>query len=126
MKDAFIMLEYKGAIYTVVLDAEDYEKYKHINWSVTNKSRHSTSPKLYVRHNTRRRKEGKQVSVSLHRLIAGATSPEVVVDHDDGNTFNCRRVNLVCTTVAVNARKQKHYQERRANGHFGAIQKSKH
>lgn len=110
-QDAFIILPYKGVLHTVVLDVEDYEKYKDIKWHLVNKSRHATSPKLYVRHNTRRRKEGKQIAVYLHRLIANAL-PGVVVDHDDNNSLNCRRSNLKCVTVSENARKQNHALQR--------------
>lgn len=110
-KDAFIILPYKGVLHTVVLDVEDYEKYKHIKWHITNKSRHANSPKLYVRHNTRRRREGKQIGIYLHRLIANAL-PGVVVDHIDNNSLNCRRANLKCVTVSENARKQDHALQR--------------
>ena len=110
-RDAFIVLPYKGELYTVILDVEDYEKYKGIKWALCNKSRHATSPKLYVRHNTRRRREGKQVAVYLHRLIANAL-PGVVVDHIDNNSLNCRRSNLKCVTVSENARKQNHALQR--------------
>ena len=110
--DAFIMLPYKGELHTVVLDVADYEKYKDIKWHLINKSRHATSPKLYVRHNTRCRKEGKQIARYLHRLVANAL-PGVVVDHIDNNSLNCRRGNLKCVTIEENARKQDHALQRR-------------
>lgn len=109
---AFISIWCKGELYTVVLDVEDYEKYKDMKWHLVNKSRHDTSPKLYVRHNTRRRKEGKQIATYLHRLIANAL-PGVVVDHIDNDSLNCRRSNLKCVTVPENARKQNHALQRK-------------
>ena len=110
--DAFIMIPWKGELCTIVLDAEDYEKYKDIKWHLTNKSRHASSPKLYARHNTRCRPQKKQIGVYLHRLVANAL-PGVVVDHLDGNSLNNRRSNLKCTTVEENARRQNHALQRR-------------
>ena len=108
--DAFILIPYKKTLMTVVLDAEDYEKFKNVKWRIDNCSRHSASPKLYVRHNTTR--GGKQITTYLHRVIKNAL-PGLVVDHDDGDTMNNRRSNLKIVTVDVNAKKQNHALQRK-------------
>jgi hypothetical protein len=109
--DAFFNIPYHGQIYSVIVDRGDFEKYKYLKWHWANCSRHkNTPPKLYARYQTKR--GGKNVTYYLHRLVANAL-PGVVVDHEDGNGLNCRRRNLICTSVAENARRQLSAVERR-------------
>lgn len=42
--------------------------------------------------------------VYLHRLVAGVDDPEVEVDHQNGDTLNCRRGNLRPASRVTNAR----------------------
>lgn len=77
----------------VTVDDKDYEKFKDMRWHV-GKNGYAVSTK-YIRGSGR--KNQKNQSIYLHRLIMDC--PEsMVVDHINGNKLDNRRENLrICT-----------------------------
>ena len=76
--------------YYTVVDEEDYALASRHKWSLVDKGK-------YKYAKTRRRVGGKQVCLSLHRLIVDAKKGQVV-DHIDHNGLDNRRKNLrICT-----------------------------
>ena len=72
---------------TVTVDATDYPFVTQWKWRLNSKG--------YVRRNTR------QGSILLHRILMSATDEEIV-DHEDRNPLNCRRGNLRVATYSQN------------------------
>jgi len=106
--DAFMLIERKGEIFTVVLDVEDYERLKGYNWFIERCSAADRKPKYYAKRNG----PGRGKKTYMHREIAGAL-PGLVVDHRDGNGLNNRKDNFKVTTQPDNARRQNHAVRRR-------------
>ncbi len=80
----------KNVKYNLVtlVDNDDYEKYKNINWSLVNK-------RYAGRQLSRKNGIEKQTKVFLHRLIMGINNDlSVSVDHIDGNGLNNQKANL--------------------------------
>lgn len=102
---------YKGDFFALTVDAADAHVLDAFKWSVTNRSRHASAPKYYLRR--RVWKNGKQVEVIyLHREVLGVL-PGIVVDHLDGNGLNCTRANMILTTQPENAKYHRQIHRKR-------------
>lgn len=78
-------------IFDVLIDTEDLEKVKDINWNVELDSK---GKKFYVRN--------RKKNLRLHRVITNCP-PNLVVDHINHNTLDNRKSNLrICTTKENN------------------------
>ena len=88
---------------SIVIDEEDYRWASQWRWQ-WNPSKNKK--KLYVRRTGRY--QGRYVSVYLHKLICQRAwgpppSPcHIIADHRNGNTLDCRRLNLGWETPAGN------------------------
>lgn len=78
-----------------IVDAADYEWLNQWKWSV------SPDGRTFYARRTETSPEGKDVPVSMHRLIASAPRG-VEVDHKDGNGLNNTRGNLRLATHSQN------------------------
>lgn len=85
----------------VMVDDDIYEQVKDRSWRLIPVS----GGKIYVGWKTH--KNGKDVTVYLHRLVMGF--PKGMVDHWDHNIFDCRRENL---RVVTNSQNQMNSQKR--------------
>ena len=108
--DSIIPIQSRGELFMVVVDEEDYDRLSKFRWSIGKCSGPDRNPKYYVRRHVCR--QGKQVTVYMHREVLGVL-PGVVVDHLDGNGLNNTKRNLRATTVYENARRQIHAYNRR-------------
>lgn len=78
----------------VVLDYADWLRFKDYKWR-------SGGPRCpYAKRD--KRVGGKRTTVYLHREIMNAPDG-LVVNHDDGDTYNCRRKNLTCVRWRSNS-----------------------
>jgi len=68
----------------VLIDTEDYEKIRHLNWCI--------SPDGYVVSN----------KIRLHRLVMEQNNPKIFVDHIDGNKLNNTKDNLKLSNLQLN------------------------
>lgn len=88
---------------TIVIDEEDYLWASQWRWGI-NPSKNKK--KLYVRRTSSY--QGRFISVYLHKLIcqrtwgAPPTSSHIIADHRNGNTLDCRRLNLGWETPSGN------------------------
>lgn len=111
MASHYRLYPYAGEHHTVEIDEDNLPLLDAHRWSLTNCSRHTNAPKLYLRR--RKYKGKKQVEVIyLHREIMGAL-PGVVVDHLDGNGLNCTRANMILTTQPENAKYHRQIHRKR-------------
>lgn len=93
-----------------IIDAEDLEKVSPYAWNVGN-GRYAASGSF--------RLDGKQIWVKLHRFLVDATDDEVV-DHINGDTFDCRKSNLrKCTTSDNNKNRGK--QKKTSSSKFKGV-----
>lgn len=84
----------RGLFATV--DASDYDWLMQWKWSASRQGRKGTKrPKWRAVRVVA--ENGKQRTILMHRQIAGPNENEVV-DHDDGNSLNNRRGNLITCT----------------------------
>lgn len=85
------MIEVTTRNYTWCIDDEDYSLFNSRNWGA-----HNTGSNIYLTYlenKTRRR--------YFHREVMQATATDIV-DHINGDTFNCCKSNLRNTTHSVN------------------------
>lgn len=80
--------------FVALVDDEDYERVMQFKWYA-----HRDNGNVYARSDIRR--NGKKVSLRLHRFILDAP-PDVLVDHADGNGLDCTRRNIRFATVSQN------------------------
>lgn len=84
----------------VIVDDDDYIKYSCYKWYARKRGNY-----VYAALNISR--NGKFTTYLLHRLISGALYEYDIVDHINGNTLDCRKINLRKTTKGNN-NKNKH------------------
>lgn len=84
-----------GDKYEVLIDTEDIDRVSHIKWGVLVLG----CGKVYVQGRTPKAEGGKLIY--LHRLITNASKGEVV-DHQNGNTLDNRKANLLVTNQTGN------------------------
>lgn len=82
--------------YVAIVDDEDYESLSQFKWGVGAQKKNAT---VYAFR--RKRQGGKQVSILMHREIAGALKDEQV-DHRNHCGIDNRKVNLRRVSVAQN------------------------
>lgn len=74
--------------YTALVDDEDYERVRGLNWRV---------------QRTKNRRTVYAVAIlKLHRFILGIEDSVILVDHKNGNGLNCQRHNLRIATKSQN------------------------
>ena len=108
MNTAFMLIQRKNELFTVLLDQEDYERLKGFKWFIEVCSAADRNPKYYVKRNG----PGRGKKTYMHREITGAL-PGVVVDHKNGSGLDNRKENLRLTTQEDNARRQIHAVRRK-------------
>src|SRR5437660_1379321 len=92
--------------YVALVDDEDFKRVSQFKWHARVVRRKDGSVRtVYVGRMTRR-KDGSRIGHKLHRFILGVTTPEVEVDHKDGDGLNCQRHNLRKATHAENQQNQ--------------------
>jgi len=69
---------------TVLIDTEDYEKIRHLNWCISSSG--------YVFSG----------NIRLHRLVMDQSDPKIFVDHIDGNKLNNTKNNLKISNIKLN------------------------
>jgi hypothetical protein len=98
--------------YEVLIDREDSDKVAEFGpWYMNSPSPDKKVGRFYFAHNLPER-NGKRECVRLHRMITGATKGQIV-DHINGDTLDCRKVNLRITDAHTNATNAKAYSENR-------------
>ena len=107
--------------YIVHVDEEDAYLFDGRRW----RAFEQTPGKIYIQWKTTRNKRTK--AFYLHRLIANAPAGSVV-DHRDGDSLNCRRINLRLGDFLLNNRnalkiKNRPTTSRFKGVHWGARQK---
>jgi len=90
--------------YDVLIDDEDYERLKGFKYNVyrgdEERGLYYFSRNLYV--------DGKRTMTRLHRDVMGCIKGDrKTVDHINGNTLDCRKVNLRICTNTENCRNAK-------------------
>lgn len=85
--------------HVVVVDDEDVDFCQSLNLEIVNKTRHKKK-KLYAVH--RVRYNGKTARFSLHRLLMKVVDKNVLVDHRNGDSLDCRKSNLRIATHQQN------------------------
>lgn len=85
--------------YVATVDDEDYELVKRHTWRVQVRKSGNAYAITHIR-----RPDGKQTTLSMHRLIVGVTDAKVQVDHINGDALDNRRVNMRTCTNAQNQR----------------------
>lgn len=83
--------------YDVLIDEEDYERVKAIDWHFKNQNG-------YIYFRKRIWKNNKGVTVLLHRYIMGISGAGQIVDHISRNTLDNRKCNLRICTRQENSR----------------------
>lgn len=83
----------RGAGKTVLVDDDDYEKYRNTKWNLSDTGYAVIRKKI----------GGKKKTLRLHRLIMNCPDG-MVVDHLNGNPLDCRKSNLRICTQAENSR----------------------
>lgn len=81
--------------YVAIVDDEDYEFVSQWKWSAKVQKNTVYAFRKY-------RKDGKQITISLHRQLMG-NPPGMEVDHIDRDGLNNRRINLRLATHQQNA-----------------------
>lgn len=99
--------------YVVQVDEEDAHLFVGRAWRAV-----KCNEKIYIKWSTS--KSGKRVNVFLHRLIMNAP-PRVLVDHRDGDSLNCRRLNLRLGDYVLNARNAAKIRNRRTTSRFKGV-----
>lgn len=102
----------------VVLDRVDYEW--AIRWRWRPKRSGNGSKKTYLCRNVHDQSQGERIQHNLFMHVAimkrtgiqQPTSEHVLVDHLDGDEFNCKRANLAWVTKLANGRKLKRAKEK--------------
>jgi hypothetical protein len=88
----FIIHSPKHGNYTVLIDDEDVDKIKNINWCICIKG--ELRKKVYVKK--------VRSNIYMHRFLMN--EPNSIVDHINGNTLDNRKLNLRICTHAENMR----------------------
>ena len=84
--------------FSVVIDDEDKNAISNYNWQVNDYSSERIYFYVYKRENQNKRKK-----IYLHRFIMKAVGGNIV-DHINGNTLDCRKINMRITDRTGNAR----------------------
>lgn len=100
------------------IDKEDWEHAKYIRWNIIRVQKNKEREYWYAYGYLYgyRDPEGKKVqrSAYLHRYLMDCYDRKDVVDHDNGDTLDCRRKNLVRTDSTGNAANTHHHRKIRA------------
>lgn len=96
----------------VLVDGEDYSYFSRWKWSLNKPHATRWGTKQYARRSLSHGGDYKKplyLHVEIHKQtgVLPPTPEYVVVDHCDGNEFNCRRSNLRWATVAQNNRNRR-------------------
>lgn len=82
----------------VLIDEEFYDSLSQFSWWA-----HRSGRSLVYARRFRRTGEAGRKSISIHRVVLGVLeTPEILVDHINGNTLDNRRANLRPATPAQN------------------------
>jgi DUF971 family protein len=92
-------VDFKISTYSVQIDEEDFERASTFTWHKLSKKSSYFSHTLIV--------EDKKKHLLFHRFIINCLDSSLVVDHKDGNPFNCKKENLRICTRADNAKNRK-------------------
>ena len=101
-----IYLDDRAALY-VVVDAEDYSYFSQWKWHVNELHPRRNGTKRYAcRSQSNGRRSGPKLYLHVEIMrrtgVLPPTPAHRLVDHRDGDEFNCRRVNLRWATVRMN------------------------
>ena len=86
----------KGQV--ALVDDEDYENLSKFNWRCRKCTDNLFYASLYLY------KDGKSVTIGMHRFIMNVSDRKLVVDHIDHNGLNNQKSNLRVCTVSENAK----------------------
>jgi len=99
------ILNIKG--FEVLLDDEDFERISSIKWNPLH-----THGKTYFSHTYNKSKfREKRIHILLHREVFGEIPKGMVVDHINGNPFDCTRSNMRLCTVSQNTMNGKRHRD---------------
>jgi hypothetical protein len=85
------------------VDDDDFALVSQFKWSATNCAKDGCE-KWYAMRKVRG-PDGRRRTQYLHRFLMGEP-PLFVVDHQDADGLNCRRMNLIVTTQSINAKRR--------------------
>ncbi len=88
--------------YPVLIDAEMYDKVKHVKWCVV-----MDGKTAYKHVSGGETVSGARKSLLLHRVIMQVTDPKVYIDHVNGNTLDNRLANLRISNARLNGQNKK-------------------
>jgi len=89
---------------TAIVDDADFDRANRISWYAARRSN-----KWYAAHMDTD-ETGKHIIILLHRWLVGAT-PDIEVDHKNGDGLDCRKDNLRVCSHAENMRNMKRHRD---------------
>lgn len=109
-----IKIKTKYGIHDILLDDEDYEKFKDFNWKITKHKliRNGDYFIIYRNLNFFEKKELGIKSVLLSREVTNTIGDKnIQIDHKDHNTFNNQKNNLRKSTPSQNSANKRNYSK---------------
>lgn len=107
--------------YLVLIDKEDYEKVRDVDWVLNATIRRGKPPVYQVMGRVKDPDTGKFVRRTLARHLMGTKAPHLVVDHKNGNTLDNRRRNLREISKSENAQNSRHFS---GTSHYKGVTKT--
>jgi len=107
----------KHGTFTVLIDADDWERVSQYKWNVNKNVRNKNKDVYYIITNS---KAAPKRGTKLHRYIMNCPD-EMVIDHKNQNTLDNRKSNLRICTRADNKR-NRGKPSNNTNGYKGVFQ----
>jgi hypothetical protein len=106
----FIKHSKKHGDHEIIVDDEDIDIYKSKTWCISK----DKNGNFYCKWN-----RGKSKNTQLHREIMKVSDPNIVIDHINHNTLDCRKENMRICNRAENNRNRK--KDKRSRSHYKGV-----